>query len=149
MAVALLILPSAKLTMIIRAIKDSYNNTTTLIATLMDCGVMHITSSKIQGLVHKNETSLCSELAAQQLLQEAFDGTLTGCRMTLAAFSLKLDKLIEPKKGTKTKELGFQAKARLVGKKISWNSCWTTREDKFHHYTPSLSSSTVRLRQRS
>lgn len=36
--------------------------------------------------------------------------------MTLAAFSLELDKLIEPKKGTKRTKLGCQAKARLVWK---------------------------------
>ena len=126
MAVAPLILSSAKLTILIRAVKDSYNNApTTLIATLTECRVMHITLSKIQGLVHKNETSLSSKLAAQEILQEAFDGALTGCRMTLAALNLELDKLIEGKKSTKTTtttttttttELGFQAKARLVWK---------------------------------
>ncbi|MCJ1349738.1 hypothetical protein MMC31_007979, partial [Peltigera leucophlebia] len=70
----------------------------------------------IQRLVHKNETGLSSKLAAQEILQEAIDGALTGCRVTLAAFGLELDKLIEPKKGTKTTELGCQAKARLVWK---------------------------------
>lgn len=75
---------------------------------------MHVTLSNIQGLVYKNETGLSSKLAAQKILREAFDGALTGCRMTLAALSLELVKLIEPKKGTKATEFGFQAKARLV-----------------------------------
>lgn len=117
MAVAPLILSSAKLTMLIRAVKDSYHNApTTLISMLTECRVMHIALSKIQGLVHKDETGLSSKLAAQEMLREAFDGALTGCRMTLAALSLELDKLAEPKKGTKTTELSFQAKATLVWK---------------------------------
>lgn len=117
MAVAPLILSSAKLTMLIRAVKDSYDNApTTLIAMLTECRVIHITLSKIQGLVHKDEIGLSSKLAAQEILREAFDGALTGCRMTLAALSLELGKLAEPKKGTKTTELSLQAKARLVWK---------------------------------
>lgn len=72
---------------------------------------MHITLSKIKGLGHKNETSLSSKLAAQEILREAFDGALTGCRMSLDALNLELDKLIERKKSAKTTttELGFQA----------------------------------------
>lgn len=77
-------------------------------------GVQSNALSKIQGLVHKNETGFCSKLAAQDILREGFDGALTGCRMTLAALGFELNLLIESKKGTKTTELSFQvAKARL------------------------------------
>ncbi len=117
MAVAPPILSSAKLKMLIRAVKDSYDNApTTLIATLTECRVIHITLSKIQRLIHKDETGLSSKLTAQEILREAFDGALTGCRMTLAALSLELGKLAQPKKGTKTTELSLQTKARLVWK---------------------------------
>lgn len=117
MAVAPLILSSAKLTMIISAVKDSYKNApTTLIATSTECRVMHMTLSKIQGLVYRNESALSSRLTAQKPLREAFDDALTGCRMTLAALNLELDKLVEPKTAMRTTEFGFQAKARLVWK---------------------------------
>ena len=115
MAVAPLVLSSAKLTMIISAVKDSYKNApTTLIATSTECKVMHMTLSKIQGLVYKNESDLSSRLTAQKPLREAFDDALTGCRMTLAALNLELDKLVEPKEGMQSMEFGFRAKARLV-----------------------------------
>lgn len=75
-----------------------------------------MTLSKIQGLVYRNESALSSRLTAQKPLREAFDDALTGCRMTLAALNLELEKLVEPKIGTRTTEFGFQAKARLVWK---------------------------------
>lgn len=117
MAVAPLVLSSAKLTMLISAVRDSYKNApTTLTATLTECKIIHITLSKIQGLVYKNETDLSLRLTAQALLREAFDGALTGCRMTLAALNLELDKLAEPKKPTNPLDIGFKAKARVVWK---------------------------------
>lgn len=117
MAVAPLVLSSAKLTMLICAVKDSYNKAPmTLTATLTECKTIHITLSKIQGLVYKNEADLSSRLTAQRPMQEVFDDALTGCRLTLAALNLELDKLVEPKKGMRPMEIGFQAKARLVWK---------------------------------
>ena len=117
MAVAPLVLSSAKLIMLISAIRDSYKSApTTLTATLTECKIIHITLSKIQGLVYKNETDLSSRLTAQAPLQEAFDGALTGCRMTLAALNLELAKLAEPKKPTNPLDIGFKAKARLLWK---------------------------------
>ena len=117
MAVAPLVLSSAKLTMLISAVRDSYKNAPiTLTATMTECKIIHITLSKIQGLVYKNETDLSSRLTAQAPLREAFDGALTGCRMTLAALNLELDKLAEPKKPTTAMDIGFKAKARLVWK---------------------------------
>ena len=117
MAVAPLVISSAKLTMLISAVRDSYTNApTTLTATLTECKIIHITLSKIQGLVYKNETDLSSRLAAQAPLREAFDAALTGCRMTLAALDLELDKLVEPKKPMNPRDIGFKAKIRLVWK---------------------------------
>ena len=117
MAVAPLVMSSAKLTMLISAVRDSYKSApTTLTATLTECKIIHITLSKIQGLVYKNETDLSSRLTAQAPLREAFDGALTGCRMTLAALNFELDKLAEPKKPTTSIDIGFKAKARLVWK---------------------------------
>lgn len=117
MAVAPLIFSSAKLTMLISTLKDRYNNPpTTLIATLTGCKIMNITLSKIQGLVYKNEAGLSSRLKAQELMREAFDCSLTGCRMTLAALDLELDKLMEPRKvmekGTEETKIGFQMKQK-------------------------------------
>lgn len=117
MAVAPLVLSSAKLTMLISAVRDSYISApTTLTATLTECKIIHITLSKIQGLVYKNESDLSSRLTAQAPLREAFDGALTGCRMTLAALNLELDKLAEPRKSTNPLDIGFKAKARLIWK---------------------------------
>lgn len=117
MAIAPLVLSSAKLIMLISVIRDSYISApTTLTATLTECKIIHITLSKIQGLVYKNETDLSSRLTAQAPLREAFDGALTGCRMTLAALNLELDKLAEPKKPLDPLDIGFKAKARLVWK---------------------------------
>lgn len=117
MAVAPLILSSAKLIMLVSAVKDSYKTaSTTLIATSAECRVMHMTLSKIQGLVYKNESDLSSRLTAQKPLREAFDDALTGCRMTLAALNLEMDKLIEPNMGTQTTGFGFRVKAKLVWK---------------------------------
>lgn len=117
MAVAPLILSSAKLTMLISAVRDRYKSApTTLTATLTECKIIHITLSKIQGLIYKYETDLSSRLAAQAPLREAFDSALTACRMTLAALNLELDKLAEPKKPTNPLDIGFKAKARLVWK---------------------------------
>ena len=117
MAVAPLVLSSTKLAMLMSAVRDSYKKApTTLTATLTECKIIHIALFKIQELVYKNETDLSSRLKVQAPLQEAFDGALTGCRMTLSALNLELDKLVEPKKGTKPMGIGFQAKARLVWK---------------------------------
>ncbi|MCJ1346152.1 hypothetical protein MMC31_004366, partial [Peltigera leucophlebia] len=117
LAVAPLILSSAKLIKLASAVKDSHKTApTTLIATLTECRVIHMTLSKIQGLVYKNESDLSSRLAAQKPLREAFDDALTGCRMTLAALNLEMDKLVEPERGTQTTGFGFRAKAKLVWK---------------------------------
>ena len=117
MAVAPLVLSSTKLAMLISAVRDSYKSApTTLTATLTECKIIHIALFKIQELVYKNETNLSSRLKAQAPLREAFDGALTGCRMTLSALNLELNKLVEPKKGTNLMGIGFQAKARLVWK---------------------------------
>lgn len=117
MAVAPLVLSSAKLTMLICAVKDSYNNAPiTLTATLTECKMIHITLSKIQGLVYKNEADLSSSLKAQKPMQEVFDDALTGCRITLAALNLELDKLVEPEKGMRPMEIRFRARTRLIWK---------------------------------
>lgn len=80
MAVAPLVLSSAKLMMLISAVRDSYKNaSTTLTATLTKCKIIYITLSKIEGLVYKNETDLSLRLTAQALLREAFDGALIEC----------------------------------------------------------------------
>lgn len=117
LAVAPLVLSTTKLTLLISAVRESYKNApTTLIATLTECKIIHIALFKIQELVYKNETDLSSRLKAQTPLREAFDGALTGCRMTLAALNLELDKLVEPKKVTNPMAIGFRAEARLVWK---------------------------------
>lgn len=117
MAVAPLVLSSAKLTMLICAVKDRYKNAPiTLTATLTECKMIHITLSKIQGLVYKNEADLSSRLTAQKPMQEVFDDALTGCRITLAALNLELDKLVKPEKDMRPMEIRFRAKTRLV-----WN----------------------------
>lgn len=121
MAVAPLILSSAKLTMLICTLKDSYNNApATLVATWTECKILHITLSKIQGLVYKIESDLSLRPLAQEPMREAFDGALTGCRMTLAALNLELDKLVEPKeitqKGAETMKIGFTMKRKVVWK---------------------------------
>lgn len=117
MAVAPLVVSSTKLAMLMSAVRDSYKTApTTLTATLTECKIIHIALFKIQELVYQNETDLSSRLKAQAPLREAIDGALTGCRMTLSALNLELDKLVEPKKGRNSLEIGFQAKARLVWK---------------------------------
>lgn len=98
MAVAPLVMSSAKLTMLISAVRDNYKYAPiTLTATLAGCKIIHITLSKIQGLVYQKETDLSSRLTAQAPLREAFDCALTRCRMTLAALNLELDKLANQK----------------------------------------------------
>ena len=117
MAVAPLVLSSTKLVMLMSAVRDSYKRApTTLTATLAECKIVHVALFKIQELVYQNETDLSSRLKAQAPLREAIDMALTGCRMTLSALNLELDKLVEPKKGMNPVEIGFQAKARLVWK---------------------------------
>ncbi|MCJ1348642.1 hypothetical protein MMC31_006874 [Peltigera leucophlebia] len=115
MAVTPLVLSCAQLVMLISSLKVDYTSApTTLIATLTECKIIHIALFRIQELVYRNEADLSSRLKALPPLREAFDGALTGCRMTLSALNLELDKLIEPKKGMNPMEIGFQAKARLV-----------------------------------
>lgn len=117
MAVAPLVLSSAKLTMLIWVVRDSCKNApTTLIAILAECKITHITLSRIQGLIYKNERDFPSRLTAQAPLREAFDFALTGCRMALAVLNLELDKLAEPRKPATSMDIGFKAKARLVRK---------------------------------
>ena len=117
MAVAPLVLSTTKLAMLISALRNSYESApATLTATLTECKIIHTALSKIQELIYKNETDLSSRLKTQAPLREAFDGALTGCRMTLSALNLEMDTLVEPKKGTNSMEIGFQAKAPLVWK---------------------------------
>lgn len=85
-AVAPLVLSSSKLTMLISAVRESYNSApTSLTAALSECKIIQIVLFKIQELVYKNETDLSSRLTAQIPPREEFDGALTGCWLTLAA----------------------------------------------------------------
>lgn len=53
-------------------------------------------------------------------MREAFDGALTGCRMTLTALNLELDKLVEAKevtqKDAEAMKIGFQVIRKVVWK---------------------------------
>lgn len=105
MALAPLIMASARLTMLISAVKVGYNYAPeTVTATWRESRVINImTLSKIQELVYKNETDLFSKWNAQEPR-----------RMTLAALNLELEKPVELHKDNGTGEFGFRAKARLV-----------------------------------
>lgn len=58
---------------------------------------MHTALSRIQGLVFRNETELAARLQVQKCLHETFDKALTGCRITLTALNIEVEKLVEPK----------------------------------------------------
>lgn len=122
MAIAPLILTSARLAILVAVVRDSYTNApTTLLSTLTECHLMHTALSKIQGLVFRNETELAARLQEQKSLHDAFDKALTGCRITLTALNLEVKKLIEPKQQEgKMKEgpieMRFRAKVKLIWK---------------------------------
>lgn len=119
-AVAPLVVSSVKLAMVVNAIKTSYQNAPiTLISASTESNLMHACLCKIQGLVYRNEGHLSAQLRSQKHLTEAFDQSLSGCRMTLDALNCEVIKLVEPNQnGDKVGrfEMGFRAKARLV-----WN----------------------------
>lgn len=122
MAIAPLILTSARLAVLIAVVRDSYTNApTTLLSTLTECHLMHTALSKIQGLVFRNETELAARLQVQKSLHDAFDKALTGCRITLTALHLEVGKLVDPKEQQgKMKEglmeMKFCAKVKLIWK---------------------------------
>lgn len=122
MAIAPLILTSARLAILVTVVRDSYINApTTLHSTLTECHLMHTALSKIQGLVFRNETELAERLQGQKSLNDAFDKALTGCRITLTALNLEVGKLVEPKQQQgKIKEgpmeMKFSAKVKLIWK---------------------------------
>ncbi len=121
MAVAPMLVSSAKLAIIVNSVKDSYKNApATLTSTITECKLMHVALCKIQGLVYRNETELHWQLKSQKNLQEAFDSALTGCRLTLAALTLEVSKLVEPKRqenpGGENIDMDFQTKVQLVWK---------------------------------
>lgn len=122
MAIAPLILTSARLAILVTVVRDSYINApTTLHSTLTECHLMHTALSKIQGLVFRNETALAERLQGQKSLNDAFDKALTGCRITLTALNLEVGKLVEPKQQQgKMKEgpmeMKFSAKVKLIWK---------------------------------
>lgn len=122
MAIAPLILTSARLAILVTVVRNSYANApTTLLSTLTECHLIHTALSRIQGLVFRNETELAARLQEQKSLNEAFDKALTGCRITLTALNLEVGKLVESKQQQgKMKEgpmeMKFCAKVRLVWK---------------------------------
>lgn len=67
----------------------------------------------------QNPGHLSAQLRSQKHLTEAFDKSLSGCRMTLDALNRGVIKLVEPNRDGGRGgifEMGFRAKARLV-----WN----------------------------
>lgn len=111
---------------------------------------MHSTLSKIQGLFYENGLDLYSKLIAQESIRQAFDGALTGCRMTLSALTLELDKLVELKKvtdkGAETMKIGFQVKQELIWKEnVMKQLLDQTRGQISHHCNVLCSLSKVRL----
>lgn len=122
MAIAPLILTSARLAILVAVVRDSYRKApTTLLSTLTECHLMHTALSRIHGLVFRNETELAARLQGQKCLHEAFDKALTGCRITLTALNLEVEKLVEPKQQQgKMKEgpmeIKICAKVKLIWK---------------------------------
>ena len=119
LAIAPLLLASAKLTKQVSEFRDSYNNApTTLIYISTECKLIHFALCKVQGLVYQSETILTVRLASEQSLRDAFDSALTGCRMTVAAVDVEIGKLIESRNTAKngTADIGVRRKVRYVWK---------------------------------
>lgn len=116
MAVAPLVLSSVKLTMLVRALKESYKNAPiTLVATTAECDPMHMTLCKIQGLIYRNATR---DWIRRKTYGIVCDNPLTGCRMTFAALNMEVGKMVEPTQSDQSEKLEgvFEANARNLWK---------------------------------
>ena len=119
LAIAPLLLASAKLTKQVNEVADSYKNATkTLTSICTECRLIHVALCKVQGLVYQSSSVLTARLSSEKSLRDAFDSALTGCRMTVAAVDVEIRKLIDPEAvnhGGKP-EISFKKKLRYVWK---------------------------------
>lgn len=119
LAIAPLLLASAKLTKQISEFVDGYKNAPiTLTSICTECKLIHVALCKIQGLVYEGNTVLTARLSSEKSLRDAFDDALTGCRMTVAAVDVEIRKLIDSEgfNGSRKAEIGFKRKLRYVWK---------------------------------
>jgi Fungal N-terminal domain of STAND proteins len=80
----------------LKAAVDTYKLASlTISAITSECSVISATLSQIQDLFLQNPDTLASKLGSQSQLHAAFETTLTGCSVTLAALDDELQKLTE------------------------------------------------------
>lgn len=119
LAIAPLLLASAKLTKQINDFAGSYKNATTTLASIcIECRLIHVALCKIQGLVYQSSSVLTARLSSEKSLRDAFDSALTGCRMTVAAVDVEIRKLIDSEAVSHSgkPEISFRRKLRYVWK---------------------------------
>ena len=119
LAIAPLLLASAKLTKQISEFVDGYKNApVTLTSICTECKLIHIALCKIQGLVYESNKVLTARLSSEKSLRDAFDSALTGCRMTVAAVDIETRKIIDSEAVSHSgkAEIPFKRKLKYVWK---------------------------------
>ena len=114
LAIAPLLLASAKLTKQIGEFVDGYKNAPiTLTSICTECKLIHVALCKIQGLIYESKKVLTARLGSEKSLRDAFDSALTGCRMTVAAVDVEIRKLIDSEAISKSETVAIPFKKRL------------------------------------
>ena len=117
LAIAPLVLSSAKLLGAVRSVIQRYKDAQTAVTrTQTECELMHVALCEVQGLVHRSRVELAVRLRSHKSLEESFDKVLTGCRITLDALTLELNDLLKPAKGG-SGDMGNRSKAEYIWKK--------------------------------
>ena len=86
LAIAPLVLSSAKLLGAVRSVRQRYKDAQTAVnSTQSEYELMHVALCEVQGLVHRSRVELAVRLRSHRSLEESFDKVLMGCRITLDA----------------------------------------------------------------
>ncbi len=132
LAIAPLVLSSAKILAGVRSVRHKYKNAQTAVAaSQMECELMHVALCEVQALVQKNRVELTMRLQSQNSVGETFDKVLTGCRITLDALTLELDGVLKSTKGRVAgpQDMGHRSKAQYVWKKEAMEELMTQLKD--------------------
>ena len=135
LAIAPLVLSSAKILAGMRSIRRKYKSAESAIAmTQTECGFMHVALCEVQTLVQKSNTESTMRLQSQGSIEETFDKVLTGCRITIDALTLEVNGVLKSTHNSKDYEnIGFSSKAQYIWKEESMQELMTQLKNQRDH----------------
>lgn len=149
LAVAPLIRSSAKLTIVISAVKGSYKNApTTLRATLTECkGDSHESLQDPRAGSIRTSQICLQDWQLRNLCENHLTMPWQDIEWRLLPWISNWINSLNPKRARRRWSLGFRQKQGLSGRNLLWNSSWTKREARWNHCNTLFSSLRARFKQ--